>query len=310
MLDAGGAAIALRLADDDRLHPLQGLCAHLGIQGAQAQTQQGLLRDHVGCLTRLQRTDGHYCRFLRIDVARHHGLQRHHHTGRCHQRVDRQVRHGTMPTDPLDGHREQVLRGHHRPLTEAQVPRWQPGHVVHAEQGIAGEALQQAVGEHRLGATLALFSRLEDQRQRAIELAGSSQVTGGTQQHGGMPVMAASVHAALVAAAVGSAGGLVNGQRVHVGTQAELAWAAAVAQHADHAGLADACVHLVAPVFEQLRDQGRGAAFFETEFGVSVDIVADGVQVAGHVVEPGQDVLMVRHVESPRAGGSRSCCSL
>lgn len=38
---------------------------------------------------------------------------------------------------------------------------------------------------------------------------------------------------------------------------------------------------------------------------MGVDIVADGVQVAGHVIEPGQDVLMLRHGESPRAGGSR-----
>jgi len=43
---------------------------------------------------------------------------------------------------------------------------------------------------------------------------------------------------------------------------------------------------------------------------VSMDVVADGVQVAGHVVEPGQDVLVLLHGESPRAGGSRSCCSL
>ena len=125
-----------------------------------------------------------------------------------------------------------------------------------------------------------------------------------------MPVVAAGVHAALMAAGVFSAGGFYDGQRVHVGTQAQFAWAAAIAQHADHTGFADAGVHFVAPVFEQLRDLGRGAAFFETEFGVGVDIVADGVQVAGHVVEPGQDVLVLLHVESPRAGGSRSCCSL
>ncbi|MNS20533.1 hypothetical protein D3C72_522720 [compost metagenome] len=303
MFDGGAAAEALGLADNYRPHPLQGLRPHLGVQRAQAQAQQCLLRDHVGRFAGLQGADGNHSRLLRIDIARHHGLQGHHHTGRRHQRVDGQVRHRAMTTHPVQGHRQQVLRSHHRPFTKPQVPGRQPGHVVHAEQRITWESLQQAVGQHRLGTALALLGRLEDQCQRAVELPGRRQVARGAKQHGGMPVMAAGVHAALVLAAVRGAGSLVDGQRVHVGAQAQAAWAAAIAQYADHAGLADTGVHFIAPFFEQLGNQRRSAAFFEAQFRVSVDIVTDCVQVAGHIVQPGQDVLMSGHVESPRAGG-------
>ena len=167
----------------------------------------------------------------------------------------------------------------------------------------AGKTRQQAIGQHRLGTTLPLFCRLEYQRQCAVELPGGGQVAGGTEQHGGMPIVAAGVHAALVLAAVGGTGGLMNGQRVHVGTQAEAAPATATAQHAHHAGLANAGVHFVAPLFQEAGDQRRGAVFFEAQFRVGVNIMADRVQVAGHLVKPGQDVLMSAHMQSPCAGG-------
>ena len=104
-------------------------------------------------------------------------------------------------------------------------------------------------------------------------------------------------------AAVGRARCFVDGQRVHVGAQAQAAWAAAIAQHADHTGFADAGVYFIAPFQEQPGDQRRSAAFFEPQFRVGMDIVTDRVQVAGHIVQPGQNVLMSGHVESPRAGG-------
>ncbi|MNE49295.1 hypothetical protein D3C80_1438030 [compost metagenome] len=115
--------------------------------------------------------------------------------------------------------------------------------------------------------------------------------------------MTTGVHAAWVLAAVCRTRCFVDGQRVHVGAQAQPAGAAAIAQHADHAGLADTGVHFIAPCLQQSGDQCRGAAFFKAQFRVSVDIVTNRVQVAGHVGEPGLDMLMSGHVESPRAGG-------
>ncbi|MNP01377.1 hypothetical protein D3C76_931890 [compost metagenome] len=110
------------------------------------------------------------------------------------------------------------------------------------------------------------------------------------------------MHAALMPAAVGRPGVLDDRQCIHVGPYPQLARAAAVAQDADYAGLADTCVNLVAPLFERPGDQRRGATFLETEFRMGVDILSGGMQVAGDVVEPGKDVLMSGHVECPRAG--------
>ncbi|MCY1188403.1 hypothetical protein D9M73_295080 [compost metagenome] len=86
--------------------------------------------------------------------------------------------------------------------------------------------------------------------------------------------MAAGMHPAVVAAAVGQAGGLVDRQGVHVGAQTQAAAAIACAQHADHAGAANTGVHLIAPLAEQACHQGGGAPLLEAEFGVGVDILA------------------------------------
>ncbi|MNJ58744.1 hypothetical protein D3C77_543960 [compost metagenome] len=62
--------------------------------------------------------------------------------------------------------------------------------------------------------------------------------------------MTTGVHAAWVLAAVCRARCFVDGQRVHVGAQAQPAGAAAIAQHTDHTGLADAGVHFIAPLLQ------------------------------------------------------------
>ncbi|MNF91891.1 hypothetical protein D3C84_745120 [compost metagenome] len=212
------------------------------------------------------------------------------------------MRHRAVSADAFNGDVEQILRGHHRPFAKAQVPRWQARHVVHAEQCVAGKTFEQAIGEHRFGAALAFFGRLENQGQGAVELASRRQVTGRAQQHCGMPIMPAGVHAALMPAAVSGAGILDDRQRVHVRAQAEFARAVAVAQNADHSGLADARVHFVAPLRKRFGYQRRRAVFLEAEFRVGMDVLAGGVQVAGDVVEPGQNVLMSGHDDFLRPG--------
>ncbi len=85
-------------------------------------------------------------------------------------------------------------------------------------------------------------------------------------------------------------GRLQDRQRVHVGAQADRALAVAVAEHADHAGLADAAMHLDAPFLQLLGDQFGGAVLFQAELRVGVDVAADGGQfrlVAAGTVERG-----------------------
>ncbi|MNT68862.1 hypothetical protein D3C72_2071250 [compost metagenome] len=91
-------------------------------------------------------------------------------------------------------------------------------------------------------------------------------------------------------AGVGQARGLVDGQGVHVGAQAEAARAVATHQPAHHAGAADVALDGVAPGFELFGHQRRGAVLVEAEFGVLVDVAADadeGVGAGVQVVQEG-----------------------
>jgi hypothetical protein len=165
-------------------------------------------------------------------------------------------------------------------------------------------------GEHRFGTALAFFGGLENQGQGAIELASRRQVTRRAQQHRGVAVVPAGMHAALMPATVGRTGILDDRQRIHVRPYPEFARATAVAQDTDHPGLADAGVDFVTPFFKRPGDQRRSAVFLEAKLRVSVDVLAGSMQVTGDVVEPGKNVLMSGHGISSGRVYSRSFCSL
>jgi hypothetical protein len=136
---------------------------------------------------------------------------------------------------------------------------------------------EQAVVDHLARAAAALFGRLEDQVDRAVEIALLGKVLGGCEQHGGMAVVAAGVHLAGVLAFVFERVVLLHGQGVHVGAQANGAAAgAAVApvHDADHAGGAHPTVDGDAPFRELAGHQIGGAHFFKAQFGVGVDVTA------------------------------------
>ncbi len=111
---------------------------------------------------------------------------------------------------------------------------------------------------------------------------------GGGQQHGGVAVVAAGVHLALVLAGVGEGVVLGHRQRVDVGAQAHRAAAGAVLDDADHAGLAQAAVDGDAPVGQRLGDDVGGAVLLKAQLGVGVDVTADGGD-GGHVGQDGFD---------------------
>ena len=62
-------------------------------------------------------------------------------------------------------------------------------------------------------------------------------------------------------------------------------------QHADHAGLADAAVHLDAPLGELGRDDLGRAVLLEPELRVGVQVAADG----GQLIVEAADRLEGRH---------------
>ena len=138
----------------------------------------------------------------------------------------------------------------------------------------------------------------------AVEIARLGQVLGRAQQHGGVAVMAAGMHHALGRAAIRDVVQFLDRQGIHVGAQADGAVAGAVAQHAHHAGDADAAMHLDAPGFELAGDDLGGAMFGHAEFGMGVEILPDGGQfgmVAANGIEGGH---------GGSQGSVASCCTL
>ena len=100
-----------------------------------------------------------------------------------------------------------VGASHHRAGVYSELPGRQPRPVVHAEYRIDRVKLEQALFDHHAGATVGFFGGLEDEHHRAVEFAhalctASCEELRGAQQHGGVAVVAASVHAAIVPGAV------------------------------------------------------------------------------------------------------------
>lgn len=133
------------------------------------------------------------------------------------------------------------------PCWKKELAERHPRHVVHGEDGIAGEAFEQPLFHHARAAVQHLFRRLENQVQRAVEVARLRQVTRGAEQHGGMAIMAAGVHAVGHAAAPGFAVVFLDRQGVHIGAQSEAFNAVAHPQPPHHAGARQSAVYLIAP---------------------------------------------------------------
>ena len=160
------------------------------------------------------------------------------------------------------------------PGRKPNLPVGKPGMLCIANTASHGNLLEQSVFEHFLRAGLALFGRLENQIQRAVEALVLREMFGGGQQHRRMAVVAACVHLAGHRARIRQAGGLVNRQRVHVGAQAQLAGAVAELELADHARLTEPAMHRVAPLLQAFGNQVAGREFLVGQLGLRVDAAA------------------------------------
>ena len=255
--------------------PLQRL-AHAAVERAHAQVERGGLWNDIVGLTGMEGADGDHRHLQRVDVARHDALQTHDEGGAGDHRIGRPVRHGAVPADPFEGDANVVRRGHGRAVAQHEPALGLAGHVVHGEDGVAGEALEQAVVHHAPGAAQAFFGRLEDEVERAAEAARFGQLARGGEQHGGVAIVAAGVHQARTLAGMGQAGFFLDRQGVHVGPQPDRARPVAAAKAADHAGATEAARDLVSPGRQALGHQIAGAEFLESQFRVAVDGVAQG----------------------------------
>ena len=286
-VDVGPHPEALGLAVNQAADALLQQHTHLGVQRTHAQLQPGGGGYHVVGLPGMHRTHGDHRRLQGVGVARHHGLQGHD-DGRCgHHRVGGPVRHGPVPAHAVQGDGGVIGRGHHGASPEDQLPLGVAGHVVHGKNCIARKLLEQAVLHHLQGTATAFFGGLEDEVQRAVKAAFFRQALRGGQQHGGVAVVAAGVHHAVVAAAPVGPGGFVDGQRIHVGPQPQPLARCAAHQLADHARATQAGGHAIAPAAQLLGHQRTGAVFGKGQFGVAVDVapqVDEGLEGVAGVV--------------------------
>ena len=152
---------------------------------------------------------------------------------------------------------------------------------MHGKDGVAWELPKQAVLHHFFRAPQALFGGLKNHIQRARKLAVLRQMFGRGQQHGGVPVVAASVHDAHVATGIRQACGFVDGQRIHVGAQADAALARAFFELTHQPRAPQAPGDLVAPSAQLFCDQIAGAVLLVAHFGVPVNVAADRNELIG-----------------------------
>ena len=114
---------------------------------------------------------------------------------------------------------------------------------------------------------------------------------GSRQQHGGVTVVAASVHLALVFAGVCKGIELLHGQSVNVGSEANAAAACTTitpVHDADNPCGAHAAVNGDAPIGQLFGHHIGGSYFFEAQLGMRMDVFANG-RNAGRVCEDGVD---------------------
>src|SRR5579862_9862674 len=113
--------------------------------------------------------------------------------------------------------------GEHRAGSQRDVADRNPRLVVHRKDRIAGKLVEEALLHHDPAAAIAFFAGLEDEVDRALEIARRGELARGAEQHRRVPVMAASVHLAVVLRAVGELVQLLHRQAVHVGPKADRA---------------------------------------------------------------------------------------
>ncbi|CUX45850.1 hypothetical protein AGR4B_Lc60455 [Agrobacterium tumefaciens str. CFBP 5621] len=151
------------------------------------------------------------------------------------------------------------------------------GGIVQPVNLVNGKILEQPVGNHGACAAQPFLGRLENEHHRTGKIPGFRQIAGGAEQDGGVHIMPAAVELSGIDGRIGQTGFLRHRQGIHIGPQPDGAVACMpAAQHTDHTGLAITAMDLDAPGSELFGDDAGRAHLLETDFGMLVQIVADG----------------------------------
>jgi hypothetical protein len=265
--------------------------AHLGREAADGAAQLGGVGDHVAGLAGAEGAHRDDADLLGVEVAGDDRLERHHELRADEHRVHGLVGVGAVAAAAAHQDAEAVGGGHHRAGAHHGRAEVVAGGDVQAEGDVGAGAVEHAVGDHGVGAAEALLGRLKHQLDRAGDLvAVLHQHAGDADADGDVGVVAAGVHHAGRLRAVGDVVLLVDGQGVHVEAQQHRALAGQAAlEQADHAGLADAALHLVAEGAEFLGDDAGGADLLEAELGVHVQVAPDRRDLVGEGLGVGEE---------------------
>ncbi|MNZ84911.1 hypothetical protein D3C78_1036830 [compost metagenome] len=245
---------------------------HLRTVRSYRQAHFGAIGNDIARRTRMDGAHGDNGCVERMDVTRHHALQRHHYRSTDHHRIDCLVRHRTMATQGANANGDLVGRSHVGTGQKAEFAHWIARHIVQREHRVTWKQFKQTVFEHFMRAGATFLGRLENHVQRALERFVLGQVFRRSQQRSGMTVVATSMHFAFELARIGQAGGLLDGQRVHIGPQAQGA-TLAIVKGADHSGTTQSAMHGIAPLLQAIGDQVTGHELLETEFRMRMNAV-------------------------------------
>ncbi len=239
----------------------------------------------------MDEADADHRRVERGDVAADDALQAEHEMRLGIGDVGGKMRlRAAMAAHTAEGDLPAIGRRQERADIDAKTRGRHAGHVVQAVDRIAGEALEQFVGEHGVGAAAAFLGRLEDQVDGAGEVAVLGEIAPGREQHRGMPVMTAGMHPARILRGIGQVRRLIERQAIHIGAQAHGPARPVAADHADHAGLADILGDLDTPLTQLVGDELGRTDLFEAEFGMLMDVAADRGEGGVMLVEPGVEL--------------------
>jgi hypothetical protein len=185
-----------------------------------------------------------------------------------------------------------VARGGDDSRTHADGAGRSDHHVLTEHDVGFGEAVEEPVIDHRLGAFPGLLRRLEHCHHRpAPAVAGSRKQRRRTDEPGDMHIVAAGMHHRdrLPVAVRGSdftgirqAGGLLDRQRIHIGAQHDRR-PCAVAQEPDDAGLPDRRRHVVIGGAQPRRCQSGCPRLLHRQLGMGVHVCVKRLQLREQV---------------------------
>ena len=113
-----------------------------------------------------------------------------------------------------------IRRGHQRTGTDGELSDRQARCVMKAVHFIDFEPVHHPIFAHRQPAAPAFFGGLKDDGGASVEIPRLAHVFRCAQQHGCVPIVAASVHLARDGRRIGQAGRLWYWQRIHISAQA------------------------------------------------------------------------------------------